>query len=74
VIAVGYRRTVILNEEKMVNKPYRSPYVRYFYCTHCGLWIPKDKVNYDKNGNPICPICHQRLRTGPKKRRGEVGK
>jgi len=38
----------------------------FYYCRKCGIWIRKDKVEYAKNGMPICPKCHNYVRVKPR--------
>ena len=40
-------------------------YDKYYFCSCCRRWIPKDQAELSKGKikRPICPYCHQNLRT-----------
>ncbi|MCD6562985.1 MAG: hypothetical protein J7K23_03585 [Thermoproteales archaeon] len=71
--------TIIKNREE-VFKPGRllhifSPYSNgYYFCSLCHRWWPKEKVVFDKNGRPVCPVCRKQLRTRPRKKYKQTSK
>jgi DNA-directed RNA polymerase subunit RPC12/RpoP len=40
-----------------------QPYDNNYYCSRCGMWIPKFMAKRDVKGAPICPYCTSRVRT-----------
>ncbi|MCD6562672.1 MAG: hypothetical protein J7K23_01995 [Thermoproteales archaeon] len=60
--------TSTLKNIRGIFKPF-SPYTHgYFFCSLCKTWWPKEKIVFDRNGRPLCPVCRKPLRTKPRKK------
>jgi len=37
-------------------------YSKYFWCSHCGKWLPQAEAVEDSKGRKLCPVCKKPVR------------